>query len=401
MGKSGGGGGGYSTAGLERATEQATKLQKEIYDLTREDVEPWYQAGKAGIGKLADLLGISGGEVQNRDQIRSELLPEYTTKTAASGGNIVVTPEGKVVDLDKVNKNNLTAFLGSDPTMNEAAIGELLRIKESGGDIKDTADLYGYTMMGGYQPASETVDYEGLNAAIESRLGSQGTPEGYGSLLEPFTQEKFEADPGYQFRKEEAQKALERQMAAQGVTLGGAGLGNINPQVARAIIEQNQGLANQAYNEAFDRYNIGQSNIYNRLMGIAGMGQKSTGQMAGAGQIHATNVGQLQTGLASAQANMAAAQASQPSMFSQLLGAGAQLGSAYLFSDRDMKENIELVGKQNGYNIYEFDYKDGSGRFRGVMADEVMEVEPDAVTKSPSGHLMVDYGKIGLMMEKV
>ena len=32
--------------------------------------------------------------------------------------------------------------------------------------------------------------------------------------------DEYKADPGYQFRQDEAQKA-ERQMAAQGVTLGG------------------------------------------------------------------------------------------------------------------------------------------------------------------------------------
>lgn len=73
----------------------------------------------------------------------------------------------------------------------------------------------------------------------------------------------------------------------------------------------------------------------------------------------------------------------------------------FLFSDRRLKENIEYVGKQNGHNIYEFDYKDGSGRYRGVMADEVQEIEPKAVTTHKNGYQMVNYDLLGLKMERV
>ena len=44
MGKKGGGG--VDTSGMERATREATALQKLMYEQTREDVQPWYQAGK-------------------------------------------------------------------------------------------------------------------------------------------------------------------------------------------------------------------------------------------------------------------------------------------------------------------------------------------------------------------
>lgn len=69
-------------------------------------------------------------------------------------------------------------------------------------------------------------------------------------------------------------------------------------------------------------------------------------------------------------------------------------------SDISLKENINLVGKSNSViNIYEFNYKDkkfGSGRFRGVMAQEV----PQASLMS-EGYLMVDYSKIDVSFEEV
>lgn len=71
------------------------------------------------------------------------------------------------------------------------------------------------------------------------------------------------------------------------------------------------------------------------------------------------------------------------------------------FSDTRMKENIQLVGKTDGgHNIYEYDYKPefkdvaGHGRFRGVMAQEVLERNPEAISIASNGYMMVDYSKV-------
>ena len=52
--------------------------------------------------------------------------------------------------------------------------------------------------------------------------------------------------------------------------------------------------------------------------------------------------------------------------------------------------------------LYEFNYIDIPGRrFRGVMADEVQKLRPDAVTMMESGFMAVDYGALGLEMTQV
>lgn len=418
MGK---GGGSIDTSGLEQAAKESNALQKQIYEQTREDFQPWYQAGASGIGRLADLLGISGGSVQSRDQLYDELLPQYTTTTEQSYGDSFITPDGRVVTRD-----NYSALIPSSGDTSEYTRFEnFLADLDRGADVSNS----GYTPLNTTQ-ATTTTDYDALNAAIDAQLANQQTPEDYGSLLQTFGMEQFEADPSYQFRQEEANKALERQLAAQGVTLGGAGAGDINPQAARYMQELNQDLASQEYGNAYNRYVNDQLNTFNMLMGVSGMGAGVTGQQAQAGQNYATNVGQTTTDLASAQLNAQMANASRPSMFQSLLGAGAALGGAYLsgggslfgggasggltsianpniagtnylLSDIRLKENIQLVGVEQGHNIYEFDYKDGSGRYRGVMAHEVEKVEPNAVTEMPNGYLAVNYDMIGLEMEAV
>jgi hypothetical protein len=70
-------------------------------------------------------------------------------------------------------------------------------------------------------------------------------------------------------------------------------------------------------------------------------------------------------------------------------------------SDRRAKEDILKVGQHPlGFGIYLFRYKApfsrlyGAGRHIGVMADEVAERYPDAVSRHEDGYLRVDYGRL-------
>ena len=75
--------------------------------------------------------------------------------------------------------------------------------------------------------------------------------------------------------------------------------------------------------------------------------------------------------------------------------AGAAGGFGKLFSDRRLKTNVEIVGQlPSGLTVYEFDYIWGGERQRGVMAQEVIHVLPDAVVVGDDGYMMVDYGKV-------
>ena len=76
------------------------------------------------------------------------------------------------------------------------------------------------------------------------------------------------------------------------------------------------------------------------------------------------------------------------------LGAGAGAGAASLvLSDRRLKSRIIKVGIHPlGIGIYEYDIF--GERQRGVMADEVLTVRPEAVLRHPTGYLLVDYGRL-------
>ena len=83
----------------------------------------------------------------------------------------------------------------------------------------------------------------------------------------------------------------------------------------------------------------------------------------------------------------------------QALGqaAGGIAGGATKASDINVKENIKPIGEKNGYQWYEFTYKEGlglpEGVQTGVIAQEVEKINPDAVVEI-NGIKHVDYSKL-------
>ena len=85
--------------------------------------------------------------------------------------------------------------------------------------------------------------------------------------------------------------------------------------------------------------------------------------------------------------------------FLQTASQVASIASA--FSDIKLKENVEQVGvSPQGYNIYEFNYKGGEVRFRGALAQDVLNKNPMAVGIDQN-YLTVDYRLIDVDMEVV
>jgi hypothetical protein len=76
------------------------------------------------------------------------------------------------------------------------------------------------------------------------------------------------------------------------------------------------------------------------------------------------------------------------------LGSTGLMGAAMMKSDRRLKSNIVPVAEHPlGIGIYDYDI-DGR-RERGVMAQELLTVKPEAVFIHASGYYAVDYAQIG------
>lgn len=100
----------------------------------------------------------------------------------------------------------------------------------------------------------------------------------------PFGMEQFQADPGYGFRFQQGQKALERSAAARG--------GLISGNTGGALQQFGQGLASQEYQNAFNRYQAERQARLGPLQSLAGVGQTSVNQLGAAGQNYASGMGE-------------------------------------------------------------------------------------------------------------
>ena len=125
------------------------------------------------------------------------------------------------------------------------------------------------------------------------------------------------------------------------------------------------------------------TNLANLLGGLAGLGSQTSYQQA----MQGTTSQAIQ----------------QPSLFQQVAGPLAQLGSAAIAarSDIRLKTEIKRVGKlPNGIPVYRWEWtKEAKEIVKdqpafGVLAQEVLDFMPDAVTVGTDGYYQVDYGKV-------
>lgn len=160
-----------------------------------------------------------------------------------------------------------------------------------------------------------------------------------------------------------------------------------------------RGMQNMAGQTAATALNQGNSATTNANTGA--QGGLGYGNFVGTGYGNVTNanstIGSGWMGLQNTSNQLNA----QDSGFGSLLGT---LGGAAItkYSDARLKENIEFEGEENGHEVYSFNYIGGKGlpegRFIGVMAQNVMATNPDAVVIGEDGYLSVDYAKIGIEM---
>jgi hypothetical protein len=136
-----------------------------------------------------------------------------------------------------------------------------------------------------WQPYA-TAGSQGLNMLMAG-IGDGRT----GDLTRRFSMDDFTKDPGYDFRMGEGTKAVEGGAAARGGLLSGA--------AAKALTRYSQGFASNEYGNAYNRYNQDQSNRYNRLLGITGIGQNATNNMG----VATSRYGDQMVGLNSAAGN--------------------------------------------------------------------------------------------------
>lgn len=144
-----------------------------------------------------------------------------------------------------------------------------------------------------------------------------------GEMTRRFSAQDFQTDPGYQFRLSEGQNALSRALAAAGMRNSGAAL--------KEAMRYNQGAASDEYLNAYNRFAQQNSDIYNRLAGVANTGQTTSQQLANVGQNYSSQYGQNLGQAANARA-------------SSYVAAGKAKGQAWRSADKQMNALAKFMG---------------------------------------------------------
>lgn len=234
------------------------------------------------------------------------------------------------------------------------------------------------------------------------------------------------------YREQQARDAAAATGRAFGVTQDAASRAaasrGVNPNSGAGVALQSQnmlGLAASRANAMTGARNQAEQMGYARRLEVTGLGRNLAGA-ANAAYSGATGAGtaglassmapgsQAMTGMAQASQTMGTVLNNQTSYANAnreqgldvggLMQGGAALYTAFGASDRRLKQNIELVGRDERtmLPLYEFEYINGSGRrFLGVMAQDVLETYPDMVFTMPDGFMAVNYAGLGMEMVEV
>ena len=236
------------------AANSAAALQQSQYNQTRQDQAPWRNAGGDALSALEYGLGIG----------------------SRSGGGVAKS---------QANFDS-QAYLAANPD-----------VAASMGTEKGELNAYQhYLDFGQNEGRAFTYTPEAQAQVAAAGGGSNGgaSSGGYGDLLRKFDLSTFQADPGYEFTKQQGEQSINRNALAAGRYASGAAL--------KSLDRFNTGLANQTFNDAFTRFNTQQTNTYNRLSGVAGTGQQSVNATGVLGQQAASAAGGALVGAGNAQA---------------------------------------------------------------------------------------------------
>lgn len=150
----------------------------------------------------------------------------------------------------------------------------------------------------------------------------------------PFTAKDYlnNQDPGYQFQLQTGGAAIRNADTP--------GVGSLSGAALKDLVGFNQGMAATGYQNAWNRWNTQNQNTYNRLYGLANLGQNAASNTGAVGSSLGTGIAQAQ---AAAGGSLAAG---QMGVASSLGGSASTL--AYLANNN--ANNFNNYSATNGFN---------------------------------------------------
>jgi len=259
---------------------------------------------------------------------------------------------------------------------------------------------------------SERLRQEGLAAQLSGSLSGDFSNDGQAIQDATFNRGKAQIDPIVKQQRRD----LATQLADQGIPAGSEGyneaMNRLDDSIARqytdlsqASIQTSEAVRGQRFNEIASllgrsQVGAGASFAQNQGNGFQGLDLFNAEQMG----IQFNRQAGLQQSMLSKQLKQQNRNA-QYAALGSLGSAGITGGAKYAASDANLKENIKKIGtSEKGLAIYEFEYKNkkiGEGVFQGVMAQDLLDSNPEAVLSDDNGFLSVDYSKVDVEFKRI
>lgn len=280
-----------------------------MFDISNAQQQPYMGTGYAANDTLSRLLGLAptaGKPVGN------------AATAAAGGGNGWNSSNGKLVGDQYLAPDTETVDKGNgwyEVHQGGQRVGTLRPGGKNGQFVNDTGAQLAMPQASGTSASGADINSDGYAA------DNTGLATGY--LSQTFGPQQFAAgmDPGYQWRQQQGTQAVLNGAAA--------GSGSLSGPALAALLSRSQGEASQEYGNAFDRFQTQQGNIYQRLTGLAQLGQNAAAGVGAQGVQTGANIGANITGAANASA------AGQIGAANAYGGTASDLGSlAYMYSQR-------------------------------------------------------------------
>ena len=187
---------------------------------------------------------------------------------------------------------------------------------------KDAANTQANAALAGQQQLQQ--NYQNLSPQFNPYLqtGAQGLSQLQSqlpSLTQSFGPAQLQSNlaPNYQFMLNQGLGAQNQNLNASG---GGSNIGTAGTKFA-------EDYASNAYQNAFNNYQAQQTNIYNKLSGIAGIGQNAVTGLSNLATGNATNISNLGVGAANAVAQGQVGSAAAQAQGLNSIGQGVTLAS--------------------------------------------------------------------------
>jgi len=326
-------------------------------------------------GFSADRQRVEDALMGRLDQQRGRDMEGLRTQLANQGINIGTEAYSRALqDFERTNTDMRTSAILGSAQEQSRLLGEA---RAAGGFTNEARQQDFANRTGLFGLGEDQRRY--ADAMAQQQFGNQQAIQGRGDQIAgaQFAQQQsiFDAQDNARARALQEQLALRNQPINE-ITALMSGSQVATPQFGiaqSAMIPTTDyaGIRQQGFNNQQANYQQQNANYQAMLGGLFGMGSAALtgGMFGGAGAA-------------------AGAAGARPPMHS---GPG---------SDRRIKTDIEPIGQRNGHNWYKFRYvwEDPGTVHEGVMAQEVMQTRPDAVSTHPMGFFVVDYAALGLEM---